>query len=120
MDLGLLWGEIKGSAKVFVSPHSYFHRPLNLLYPIECPSEGNDDVSKQNSTQNTESNNENETVTDVPIEDDHDNEEIKERRVTHGVNDLMSSVTSARLMRKATIVTRRRIKEWLSLGVSQS
>ena len=27
------------SAKVFVSPHSYFHRPLNLLYPIECPSE---------------------------------------------------------------------------------
>ena len=52
------------SAKVFVSPHSYLHRPLSLLYPIECPNEGIDDVGKgnQSTAQSTESTEENKEV----------------------------------------------------------
>ena len=28
------------SAKVLVAPHRYLHRPLSLLYPLECPDGG--------------------------------------------------------------------------------
>ena len=67
------------SAKVFVLPHSYLHRPLSLLYPIECPNEGIDDAGKGNqsmalSTESTEE--KNEAVNNVPIEDN--NEEAEE------------------------------------------
>ena len=102
------------SAKVFVSPHSYLHQPLSLLYPIECPNEGIDDVGKgnQSTAQSTESTEENKEVVDnVPIDS---NEEAAEGSTTHGVDDLMPLACSTRPMRKATVAARKKIKEWLN------
>ena len=82
------------SAKVFVSPHGYLHRPLSLLYPIEYPNEGIDDVGKRNqsTTQSTESTEEkNESVNNVSVED---NNEETEESTTHGVDGLMPLVSS--------------------------
>ena len=70
------------SAKVFVSPHSYLHQPLSLLYPIEYANEGIDDVGKGNQSmaQSTESTEEkNAAVNNVPIEDS--NEETEESTI---------------------------------------
>ena len=102
------------SAKVFVLPHSYLHRPLSLLYPIECPNEGIDDVGKGNQAmaQSTESTEEkHEAANNIPIDDS--NEEAEES-TTHGVDSLMPLASSTHPMRKATVAAREKIKEWLS------
>ena len=101
------------SAKVFASPHSYLHQPLSLLYPIECPNEGIDDVGKgnQSTAQSTESTEENkEEVDNVP----NDGNEEAEGSTTHDVDDLIPLVSSTRPMRKATVAARKKIKEWLN------
>ena len=87
------------SAKVSVSPHSYLHRPVSLLYPIECPSKrdnvvdgGNEDMTK--GTRSTE----NETNDSVPMEDN-----TEEAYSEETIDELISPVSSTRPIRKATI-----------------
>ena len=89
-----------------MSPHSYLHRPVSLLYPIECPSKGNNAVDGGNEdiTEGTRST-ENGTSDSVPMEDN------TEETTTDG---LISPVSSTRPIRKATIAARKRIKEWIS------
>ena len=117
------------SAKVLVSPCSYLHRPLSLLYPIECPSKENKgvDSGRKDITQSTEGT-ENETSDNVPMEDDIEwlHSEETTTQTTH-TDDSIPIGSSTRPMRKATIIARNKIKEWLSpegamfvWGVSQT
>ena len=102
------------SAKVSVSPHGYLHRPLNLLYPIECQNKGNTDVdSGDKATTQSTGSTENETSEHVPLEDSIE-EVHSEETTTQSMDDLVPLVSSTRPIRKATVVARKKIKEWLS------
>lgn len=104
------------SAKVFVSPHTNLNRPLSLLYPIECPSTKNSDIGSGNkdtaqSTESTE--NDREASDNVPVEDDV-TKTHSEESTTQDTDDTIPIVPSTRPTRKATVIARRKIKEWLS------
>ena len=105
------------SAKVFVGLRSYLHRALSLLYPIECPSKGDNDASNeacsmqenQSTTENTDSVEKEDEAVDVPVEDVSQELETEESS-THEVDDLIST----RPKRKATLVARKKIEDWLN------
>ena len=104
------------SAKVFVSPHTNLNRPLSLLYPIECPSTKNNDIGSGNkdtaqSSESTE--NDREASDNVPVEDDV-TKTYSEESTTQDTDDTIPIVTGTRPTRKATVIARRKIKEWLS------
>ena len=100
------------SAKVFVPPHTHLHRPLSLLYPIECPSKGNNDIGSGNKDTAQSTDNDPEASDDIPVEDNVDETHSKET-TTQGT-DLIPILPSTRPTRKATVIARKRIREWLS------
>ena len=77
VELGLGKDKKIRSAKVLMAPHRHLHRPLKLLYPLECtdsnfqPSDNHGDhvvpAAKEADSREQES----ETVTPVPNEVDH-------------------------------------------------
>jgi len=92
-------------AKVFVSPHTNLNRPLSLLYPIECPTTENSDISSENkdtaqSTESTE--NDREASDNVLVEDDV-SETHSEETTTQGTDDTIPIIPSTRPTRKATV-----------------
>ena len=95
-----------------MSPHSYFNRPLSSLYPIKCPTKGNDDVGKESKDkQNIQTNEIRSDTVDVPTHNE-DDEEIGENIINS--EDDLNSISSTRPTRKATIAARKKIKEWLN------
>ena len=81
------------SAKLLVAPHRYLHRPLCLLYPLECPdcgSNSNCDNQLSNQSEETE-------------ENDFGDDE-------NPYGDLFTTCPR----RKATVVARKKIKSWLA------
>ena len=81
------------SAKLLVAPHRYLHWPLSLLYPLECPDSGsNSNSDNQLSNQSAETE-----------ENDFGDDE-------NAYGDLFT--THPR--RKATVVARKKIKNWLA------
>ena len=85
-----------------------------MLYPIEYPNKGNNDVDSGNKVKTqTMGSTKNETSDNVPMEDSI--EEIhSEETTTQSMDDLVPLVSSTRPIRKATVVARKKIKEWLS------
>ena len=104
------------SAKVLIAPHGHLHRPLKLLYPLECPdsdfqtSDNHGDMfilpaAKETGSREQES----ETVTPVPNEVDHQESEKGDKFDFNG-----DSSTTTHSKRKAIVVARMKIKNWLN------
>ena len=94
------------SAKVLISPKRFLHRPLSLLYPIECPEEKviRDDHEKLNCHQ-------------VASRNDDSVHGDPELDITNGNTTIPKadlSPTTKRPVRQATLSAKRKLKEWLN------
>ena len=86
------------SAKVTVATHKFLRRPLSLLYPIECPNYQDNPVNVSQVDDNS-----------VASSDDNESEKIcQDDDITED-----NSTEDHRPTRKATVVARQRLKQWL-------
>ena len=89
------------SAKVVIPHRGFLHRPLSLLYPIECPEDKK--VTQDNHGKSVR----------VLSQDDHIYEDsnsditVEDTTMTKAIN---------RPIRQATLVAKKRLKEWLNLS----
>ena len=111
------------SAKVMVSPRSYLHRALCLLYPIECPGErnmqhGNNDATKKDLPNGDK----NETYVDTPSNDnvkenslsDNNKDDIVDEELDSSTTDMTSNNVMRCPIRQATLKAKEKLKEWLN------
>ena len=87
----------------------YIHRPLNLLYPLECPD--NTD-NEDNQVCNNEGD---QLVSTAKIADGNEHrEESEEDDMSDDVCDDLMETSDTLSKRKATLVARMKIKNWLN------
>ena len=114
------------SAKVLIAPHRYLHRPLSLLYPLECPDTSDKGDSQMCNNQGDHSvttakitnSNEQKGGAGTPVTSEANyqepEEEAKENDTCDDIHDDLSATSTTRSKRKATLVARMKIKNWLN------
>ena len=106
-------------AKVMVSPRSYLHRALSLLYPIECPGGRNMQHDNNDTTeQDLPNGDKNETYVDTPSDDnvrenslsDNNEDDIVDEKLDSSTTDTTSDNVMRRPIRQATLKVKEKLK----------